>query len=273
MPDYSNILIATDLDGTLYENQNNIPRENLDAIRYFTENGGHFAIATGRGIEAARVVAEKLPTKTPSIVNNGHTLFGFANDKFIANKSLPDTAKITLSKILDKYNVAAEIYSGKDLYVINPNKALIDHLTYEKVNYNNTCISDIFELKWNKVLITDQKKDIDIVRKELENQTFDGFDFVDTSSIYVEMVIKGVTKGTALCDLAEYLNIPLQNTYSIGNFYNDIGLLQSAAHSAVVKDTPKDVAIYADYICERTADGGAVAEYIQKIIGNDNLIN
>ena len=46
-----------------------------------------------------------------------------------------------------------------------------------------------------------------------------------------------------------------------------------AADIMVENVSPKDVAIYADYICERTADGGAVAEYIQKIIGNDNLIN
>ena len=47
MAKFDNILIATDLDGTLYENQNFIPQINLDKIKYFTDNGGKFTIATG----------------------------------------------------------------------------------------------------------------------------------------------------------------------------------------------------------------------------------
>lgn len=266
MRKYENVLIGSDLDGTLYENQNNIPRENLLAIEQFVANGGKFAIATGRGIEAAREIAGFLPSDTPAIVNNGHTLYDYKKDEIIWTRSLPNDIKPLLSRILrENGSTAAEIYSGRSLYVINPNQTLIDHLKYEKVGYINACISDVYALEWNKVLLTDEKKRIDRVRERISGERFDGFEFVNTSELYLEAVISGVTKGTALLKLAEYYNIPFENTFSIGNYYNDIGLLESACHSAAVSGTPPEVARYADYICRNTAEQGAVAEYIRLI--------
>ena len=45
---FEGILITTDLDGTLLNDEHIIPKENLDAIEYFKENGGYFTFITGR---------------------------------------------------------------------------------------------------------------------------------------------------------------------------------------------------------------------------------
>ena len=47
MKKFENILIASDIDGTLLF-QNEIHPRNFEKLRYFCENGGHFALATGR---------------------------------------------------------------------------------------------------------------------------------------------------------------------------------------------------------------------------------
>ena len=44
---FDGILLATDIDDTLAY-MGNISNENLDAIRFFVENGGKFTVATGR---------------------------------------------------------------------------------------------------------------------------------------------------------------------------------------------------------------------------------
>ncbi|MBQ6989762.1 MAG: HAD family phosphatase, partial [Clostridia bacterium] len=41
-------IVASDLDGTLLNNQAEISRENLDAISRIAERGGEFVVATGR---------------------------------------------------------------------------------------------------------------------------------------------------------------------------------------------------------------------------------
>ena len=266
MAKFDNILIATDLDGTLYENQNFIPQINLDKIKYFTDNGGKFTIATGRGIEAARFITNSIKLTAPAIVNNGHTLYDYQTESAIYNKSLPKSAKEELQRVLNKYpNIAAEIYCDRVLYVINPNKTLINHLEYTKVKYNNTCISDVFELKWSKVLITDEFENIEKVRSDLQNMSFDGFKYIKTTDLYHEMIIDGITKGTTLLKLADYYNIPYENTFAIGNYYNDIELIESAGCGAVVSNTPEDIKSRADFICKNTAENGALAEFIDYI--------
>ena len=48
MKKFEHILIASDIDGTLLWNSQYINPSNFEKLRYFCENGGHFALSTGR---------------------------------------------------------------------------------------------------------------------------------------------------------------------------------------------------------------------------------
>ena len=68
---FDGYVIVSDLDGTLLDNNKNISKENLEAINYFTENGGKFTVATGRVIEATEEYLSKIEINFPIIVYNG----------------------------------------------------------------------------------------------------------------------------------------------------------------------------------------------------------
>ena len=44
------ILVVSDIDGTLLEAGFGIPKENIETIERFTNLGGRFTLASGRGI-------------------------------------------------------------------------------------------------------------------------------------------------------------------------------------------------------------------------------
>ena len=48
MGKFNGILICTDLDGTLLDNEKHVSKENIEAIEYFKKNGGLFTFLTGR---------------------------------------------------------------------------------------------------------------------------------------------------------------------------------------------------------------------------------
>ena len=48
MSKFENIVIASDLDGTYFATGTKLVERNLERVRYFCENGGHFTFATGR---------------------------------------------------------------------------------------------------------------------------------------------------------------------------------------------------------------------------------
>lgn len=45
---YKDIILLSDLDGTLLDTNNRISKKNQDAIEYFILNGGRFGVATDR---------------------------------------------------------------------------------------------------------------------------------------------------------------------------------------------------------------------------------
>lgn len=58
MKKFEGYLIVSDLDGTFLGKQSRIVERNVEAVRYFTENGGLFTFATGRAFYNARIRAE-----------------------------------------------------------------------------------------------------------------------------------------------------------------------------------------------------------------------
>ena len=69
---YSDILLTVDFDRTLTAPDSTIPQRNLDAIRYFMDNGGTFTVNTGRSIPMSlRNILGIVPHNAPLLLYNG----------------------------------------------------------------------------------------------------------------------------------------------------------------------------------------------------------
>lgn len=73
---FSDILLTVDFDRTLTAPDSTIPKRNLEAIRYFMDNGGVFTLNTGRSIPMSmRNVLGKIPTNAPLLLYNGSAAY------------------------------------------------------------------------------------------------------------------------------------------------------------------------------------------------------
>lgn len=70
------------------------------------------------------------------------------------------------------------------------------------------------------------------------------FDFIDREGRLYEVVPKGYSKATGIAFLLDYLNIPHENSYALGDSSNDLSMLKYVKHSigmgnsdAAVRDT------------------------------------
>ena len=71
MADFSDILLTVDYDRTLTAPDSTIPERNLEAIRYFIDNGGTFTVNTGRSVPMTRVFRDVVPVNAPLLLYNG----------------------------------------------------------------------------------------------------------------------------------------------------------------------------------------------------------
>ena len=72
---FSDILLTVDYDRTLTAPDSTIPERNLEAIRYFMENGGAFTVNTGRSVPMAKVFIGKVPVNAPLLLYNGSAAY------------------------------------------------------------------------------------------------------------------------------------------------------------------------------------------------------
>ncbi len=86
---YSDILLTVDFDRTLTGPDSSIPERNIEAIRYFMENGGAFTMNTGRSVNTMGALLDIIPVNAPFLLYNGSAAYD------------PKTRRLTQVKTLD----------------------------------------------------------------------------------------------------------------------------------------------------------------------------
>lgn len=265
---FDGCLLACDIDGTLIVNEY-ISQRNIDKIKYFVNEGGHFCLATGRTAGAISHATSQLDCISPSIVANGSMIYDIKNDKAIYEVFVPQSDYHIVKAVIDGCKtVGVEAHTGKSVILLNESQETIDHEKYENIDAISLDYEAALQYNWNKVLylftdLDEAKKVKDIIAKFSHDS-----EFVDTSAMindkrryYYEQVPKNVSKSTTLKILCDKLNITPGCCFAIGDYYNDVRMIKAADIGATLIDSPDEVKNAADVVVG-TAQNGAVADFI-----------
>ncbi len=72
---FSDILLTVDFDRTLTATDSSIPERNLEAIRYFMDQGGTFTVNTGRSVPMYSSKLASVPVNAPLLLYNGSAAY------------------------------------------------------------------------------------------------------------------------------------------------------------------------------------------------------
>lgn len=78
---FSDVLLTVDYDRTMTAPDSSIPERNLEAIRYFMENGGAFTVNTGRSVPMTRAFRDIVPVNAPLLLYNGSAAFDLRENR------------------------------------------------------------------------------------------------------------------------------------------------------------------------------------------------
>lgn len=273
MKDLSRVMIITDMDGTLLTDTKKINPIDLKAIEQFRKLGGMFTIATGRNQQSASQYFKELKIDCPVILYNGGMIYDVTYKKAIYIDELHSYAEKVATDILKEYpTIACEILTSNDIYVVRNNEFEQYHNDYSKVT-PQYCDIDYFISKISgkekriKMLFAIHQNMMDSLIKFVSRCKFDTyFDFVQSTDNYYEMLPKGCSKGTALKEYQKILGLKNCIIVSIGDYTNDIEMLQTANIGVTPNNALKDVKKYADFVTNHNNNTGAIAETIDYII-------
>lgn len=97
---FSNVLFTSDFDHTISDKNNQVNPVNLEAIRYFIENGGLFCLNSGRSIPLLRCRLGQVPVNAPCLCYNGAACYDFEKEEMLWRCELPEDTK----EIMDRVN-------------------------------------------------------------------------------------------------------------------------------------------------------------------------
>ena len=131
---FSDILLTVDFDRTLNAPDATIPQRNLDAIRFFIENGGAFTVNTGRSLAMYRKYMNIIPTNAPLLLFNGSAAYDTEKGAFSFCCPIElDMAK-TIQECLDAFPDMTLEIQGTDAHY-----AFRDDPMWAAYNDSNAC--------------------------------------------------------------------------------------------------------------------------------------
>ena len=93
--------------------------------------------------------------------------------------------------------------------------------------------------------------------------------YVNSEPGCVDIMASGVSKWRVIKILAESLNIAHEDILTVGNYYNDIDMLQHAGVGIAVANSLPEVKDVADFVTEYDNNHDAVAEIISKMLHHE----
>lgn len=269
MIDLKNVLLLSDLDGTLLNSKSEVSEKNKQAIRDFVALGGKFGIATGRSHLNSKRFAEEVDINVPCITYNGCGLFDYSSNQFIKTHELSKLKlKSFLESCLQKYkNVDIQIYSPFMCHIISDetlaNKELVS--IHQPCEFSN--IENIEDKPWIKTLFYGEKKELFSIEENIRDLGLEKeIDTVYSSEKFLELLPAGISKGSMMLDLKEILGESYK-VYAIGDYNNDEEMLINADIGIATRNAHEKVKEVADYITVSN-DEDAIAEVIYNMILN-----
>ena len=266
--DFQNIIIYTDMDGTVLTDWNLgpvVPPRNLAAIKRFMEKGGTFSVASGRQYLDILPFFEDLVPNAPLVQGNGTSAYDCLNKRIVYRKPLSQRYKEE-SIALCRENPWVWGCCGTTDTVMQINfgdsrDAVTKALTEYRIDPDNFLNEEYTKI----VYVVDDPADIPRLR-QLTDRFETAGEMMQTlsSPVFLECYDKRAGKDNGIKLAMELTGLTGKTLVCIGDFYNDVPMLKVADIAACPANAPDDIKAMCQIVtCSNNE--GALADLIEAL--------
>jgi len=258
-------LLAIDLDFTLLNEDREISEENRTAVRRAQESGIAVVLASGRSAAGMRPFAQTLGLNGAMVTCNGALVM--LRGGAVIEEHLMEPER--LAKVIDFAKSG-----GHHLHLYCREEVLMPaYTTWADIYVHKAKQHPPRAVGWDAMALATPNKAIIVTSPETVREIapaarllFDEEGAVVLSEPeYLEFVCPWASKATGLQTVARRLGIPRENTAAIGDYFNDLPMIEWAGHSAAVGNARPEVKKAATVVVA-AHDQNGVAEYIDLLI-------
>lgn len=264
MGKFSNMLLASDFDGTLADSTGNIPELVREKIKYFIANGGIFTVCTGRTMQGFHRYSPDI-INAPVLCANGMMAYDYGKKHTVFADTMKEDAEKLIKTVLGEYpDMCIELYCDNfETFVINPDDRTRKHLEGQNISYSVISTTAEINVSLVKLMIGVGEKSADI-QKLLAGADLGKVRPIPSDGAFLEIVSTTSDKGKGLYRLADILSVPHNRVFAVGDGSNDVDMLTDAFLSFVPENAEEKAKKAGDvFVCSN--DDGAVSEAIDII--------
>lgn len=275
-------LVASDLDGTIINENSFIPEANFKAIEMINEKNINFAICTGKSYSVSKNLCNKF-NASYGIFSNGSQIYNLHTGEQIYNSSLSFDDIKSCFLIAKRHKLHVHAYSDFQLitekleyldlrnfklqrgsgyeFIVTPN--VLDYIEKNDLPICQFVIS-------GKENLTAVKNEIlEICRVSISKiSKFKEYKdrILDKEYEYLSIIPYNTTKSTAIRFLSNYLSINKNDIMAIGDNLNDIDMLRDSGIGVAVANAYSELKDVANYTTIKNVSEGGFAEAVYKFI-------
>jgi len=244
------------MDGTLLNDKGNIDEKIFGLIHDLNEKDIKFAAASGRFYSQLSVNFKKVNTDMIFIAHNGALIKYNNKGKTLYSNNI---AKEEIEHVINLNPQLGEemfLAGENEAFVVNPSKVIFHELTC--VDVPVVKLKSFSELKSPIYKITYYMAGgvSSVIVNHLKEKLDEKLEFVVSGDKFIDIMNKGISKGSAIKILQEKFKIDQDNTMVFGDYYNDLTMFKAAHYSYAMKNAPDEVKKHANFITQSNNEDG-----------------
>jgi Cof subfamily protein (haloacid dehalogenase superfamily) len=242
----------------------------VEAMREAQEKGITVCLASGRSLATILPFQREAGIEGPIVSCNGAYVVD-ANGREVFSRSVSREGCRFLLSLASSRGIQANIYCREAMHLTQVTEFAEEY--FRRTGLPPTANLGSFppDGEPSKILFMDTPEVISALHDELAGSLDPGFaSMVRSEKDYLEFLPTGVSKGLGLSVLAGSLGIGAAETAALGDYWNDLEMIEWAGFSGAMSGAPEELQLKADVTVSSNDQGGA-AEFIRLVLSQSGL--
>ena len=259
MSDYR--LIASDLDGTLTNDEKKITLATKSALQRVMQKGVSVVLSSGRPVSGVEYLAKELELDKHHgfiLSLNGGKIIDFTTKEVLYNQTLPMELNPLITDFLRKGSPNVLTYLDDGLYTEQPDLPEIQFIS--KVSrLKIKRVKDLgreIPVPTNKIMTVGEPDRMAKLEQEIREYFGDQVSVFRSEASYLEVMPPNVSKAKGLARLLDHLHLTREQLIAFGDGFNDVPMIEFAGMGVAMANAQEPVRRVADFVTRSNEEDG-----------------
>lgn len=242
-------IVFFDLDGTLLNEDKQVPQDTIQAIAELKASGIEPVIATGRAPYFFEPIAKLLHIESFVSLNGAYVVY---RGKPLLQRPLPAQSLQKLVELAGRHQHPL-VFQGHDRYYTNTeaHPFVVESINSLKVEHPG------FDPEfWSKSPVYQAFLHCEEQDEAMYDGQFEDLRLIRWHSKAMDVTLRGGSKAVGIAAMLERLGIPLSAAVAFGDGLNDKEMLQEVGLGIAMGNSHPDLLPHADYVTAAVDEGG-----------------